>query len=163
VERHKPGFGYRHVLKQRDVAAFLRLLPDWSELSQGLNAVVLAPGEFDCDGWHVPGVVTICAWERGLWREVSSGWYAGHRELLERLEVPCDQTAEGSFLCKFKEASIRAYQLLHVLLHELGHHHDRMTTRSRKDSCRGECYAEEYAWRYEALIWDSYQESFGLY
>jgi hypothetical protein len=163
VERHKPGFGYRHVLKQSEVAAFIRLLPDWGELSKGLNAIVLAPGEFNCDGWYVPGVVAVCAWERAVWREITLRGYAEHRDLLDRLAVPCEQTEDGYFLCRFTEASIRAYQLLHVLLHELGHHHDRMTTRNRKDCGRGEDYAEEYALRYEKMIWDEYLKHFGLY
>ena len=33
VGRLKPGFGYRHVLRQQDVADFLRLLPDWGRLA----------------------------------------------------------------------------------------------------------------------------------
>jgi hypothetical protein len=49
------------------------------------------------------------------------------------------------------------------LLHELGHHHDRMTTRSRRVGCRGEGYAEGYAWEYERLVWDRYLATFGLY
>ena len=163
LERHKPGFGYRHVLKLRDVASFLRLLPDWSNLSQGLNAIVLAPGHRDYGGWHVPGVVTVCAWERELWREVDSHWYSAHSGLCERLEVPCEPIGGGHYRCRFTEASIRAYQLLHVLLHELGHHHDRMTTKVQKDSCRGEDFAERYALDYEQVIWDRYLQEFGLY
>ena len=64
---------------------------------------------------------------------------------------------------RWSEPSARAYQLLHILLHELGHHHDRMTTRSRPDRPpRGEPYAEAYAHRHEALIWERYLERFGL-
>jgi hypothetical protein len=162
LHRLKPGFGYRHVLKQKEVSAFLRLVPDWERLSEGLNAVVLAPGSFDCDGWHEPGVVAVCAWERELWRELTWKGYSRHRALFERLGVPCEQTKEGYYLCKFTEPAIRAYQLLHVLLHELGHHHDRMTTRSRLDTCRGEGYAEDYAWQLESLVWDRYLAAFGL-
>lgn len=164
LDRRKPGFGYRHVLKQRDLATFIDLLPEWQELSQGLNAVVLAPGQSDCDGWHVPGVVAVCAWERELWREeVHAGWYDEHRDLLDRLEVPCEETGDGYYLLRFTEASIRAYQLLHVLLHELGHHHDRMTTKSKRDACRGEGYAERYALEHEQQIWEKYLSVFGLY
>jgi hypothetical protein len=64
-------------------------------------------------------------------------------------------------MCKFNKKSIKAYQLLHVFLHELGHHHDMMTTRSRLESSRGESYAEEYALKYEKLIFDRYFEVFG--
>jgi len=43
-----------------------------------------------------------------------------------------------------------------VLVHELGHHHDRMTSPRRRDATRGERYAEEYARRYEQTIWSKY-------
>jgi hypothetical protein len=163
VQRLRPGFGYRHILRQKDVLAFVQLLPDWAELSQGLHALLLAPGQWNCDGWHRPGVVAVCAWERDLWRELTGQGYAQHRDLFERLEVPCEQTDDGYYLCRFTEPAVRAYQLLHVLLHELGHHHDRMTTRSRADACRGEGYAEAYAWEYEERVWDWYLKTFGLY
>lgn len=163
VQRLKPGLGYRHVLRQQDVAVFLRLLPDWGQLAEGLNAIVLAPGSWNCDGWYRPGVVALCAWERGLWRELTPDGYEQHRGLFERLEIPCEATADGYYLCKFTEPAVRAYQLLHVLLHELGHHHDRMTTRSRAEASRGEGYAEGYAWEYEQRVWDRYLDAFGLY
>jgi len=163
VQRLKPGFGYRHVLRQRDVTDFLRLLPDWERFSEGLNAVLLAPGNRRCDGWHRPGVVAVCAWERGLWREMTWEGYRQHRCLFDRLEVPCEPTGDGYVVCRFTEAAVRAYQLLHVLLHELGHHHDRMTTRSQADTCWGEGYAEGYAWEHERPVWDRYVAAFGLY
>jgi hypothetical protein len=48
-------------------------------------------------------------------------------------------------MVKWTENTARAYQLLYMFLHELGHHHDRMTTRSRRATARGEPYAESYA------------------
>jgi hypothetical protein len=63
---------------------------------------------------------------------------------------------------EWTESQARACQLLHVLLHELGHHHDRMTNRSKTRAARGEPYAERYALRYEAGIWDAYLQEFGL-
>jgi hypothetical protein len=163
VDRRKPGIGYRHVLKKQDIITFISILPDWNELSKGLNAIVLAPGEFNCQGWCDRGVVAVCAWERDLWGEVQSYWYQEHQDILERMEVPCQETDEGYYLLKWTEASVRAFQLLHVLLHELGHHHDRMTTRSRRAASRGERYAEQYARNYETLIWDRYVQVFSLY
>ena len=97
------------------------MLPDWDRLAVGLNAVVLAPGEFNVGGFHVPGVVAVCAWERDLWREITDDHYAKHREVFARLNVEIKETEFG-VLCKFDEPSARAYQLLHILLHELGHH-----------------------------------------
>ena len=161
IDRQRPGKGYRHVLMQRDIETFIGLLPEWAELSRGLNAIVLAPGERTTDGWHTPGVVGICAWEEDLWVD-----YAGMalskttRRSFDRLGVR-SHAVENGVMCEFTEAQARAYQLLHILLHELGHHHDRMTTKSKVRASRGEPYAEAYALRHEALIWERYQEAFG--
>ena len=65
-------------------------------------------------------------------------------------------------MLKWTESIARAWQLVHILLHELGHHHDRMTTRSRCRASRGEVYAERYALDYADRIWDRYINEFGL-
>ena len=65
-------------------------------------------------------------------------------------------------MCEFTESQARAYQLLHILLHELGHHHDRITTKSQVRASRGEPYAEAYALQHEALIWERYLDTFGI-
>ncbi len=160
IDRQRPGQGYRHVLMQRDVERFIRLLPDWAELSRGLRAIVLAPGERGTAGWHTPGVVGVCAWEVDLWIDYAVGHYEDHQAIFERLGVRSHKIENG-VMCEFTEDQARAYQLLHILLHELGHHHDRMTTKSKVRAARGEPYAESYALAYEARIWDRYQEEFG--
>ena len=160
IDRQRPGQGYRHVLMQRDVEAFIKLLPDWAELSRGLNAIVLAPGERNTNGWHTPGVVGVCAWEADLWIDYTTGHYEDHKDIFDRLGVRSHEIKNG-VMCEFTEDQARAYQLLHILLHELGHHHDRMTTKSKVRAARGEPYAEAYALAYEARIWARYQEEFG--
>jgi hypothetical protein len=160
IDRKRPGVGYRHVLTKRDIVQFIELLPNWQTLAVGLNAIVLASGEDGTDGYHAPGVVYVCAWEADLWREISPEYYADHRDILERLDVQCEEMENGWYLCKFSEAAVRGYQLLHILLHELGHHHDRMTSRLQQRARRGESYAEEYARHYEAVIWLRYLEVF---
>lgn len=162
VDRKRPGQGYKHILHKSDIYRFIELLPDWKNLAIGLNAIVLAPGSSTMDGYHVPGVVHVCAWEAEMWREYPSWYYEEHRDIFARLGVACEETVDGYFECRFDENAVRGYQLLHILLHELGHHHDRMTTRTRKESSRGEKYAEEYARDYEASIWQAYQKAFGL-
>lgn len=161
LDRERPGKGFRHLVRKDDLVGFISILPDWEELARGLDAVLLCEGGGSADGWYDRGIVAICAWERELWREIDRAWYLAHRELLERLNVPC--VGDGEWVeCRYTEASARAYQLLHVFLHELGHHHDRMTTKSQAESARGEGYAEQYAFRYERVIWDRYMEVFGL-
>jgi hypothetical protein len=165
IERKRPGAGFQHVLLQRDVRAFLGILPDWNEISQGLNAIILAPGEAETDGYHSPGVVHICAWEAGLWRETSFEHYHEHCEIWKRLGVVCEPRKDsfgGFMLCKWTQNTARAYQLLHILTHELGHHHDRITTQSQKRTARGESYAEAYALKYEKLVWDRFTRVFPL-
>jgi hypothetical protein len=47
------------------------------------------------------------------------------------------------------------------LVHELGHHHDRMTSRGR-DAARGEPYATAYARQARAKVWPDYVTRFRL-
>jgi len=162
IDRRRPGAGYRHVLKKRDVERFIRLLPDWEQLSIGLNVVVLAPGNLTCDGWHRPSVVAVCAWNIDQAIRVESWYYHAHKRIFKKLGVPCTKLGNGEFLCEFTGSTIRAYQLLHILLHELGHHHDRMTTKLQCRSSRGERFAERYALNYADRIWEDYLEEFGL-
>ena len=161
IYRERPGSGYRHLMRKNDMARFIQLLPDWDELSRGLRAIVLATGEPGLMGWHYPGVVAVCAWER----ELSGEWYNffvdEHREILDRLGVRCEPHSDRTQLCHFTQTSARGFQLMHILLHELGHHHDRMTTKSKLFASRGEAYAEEYALAYAGMIWDRYLAAFG--
>jgi hypothetical protein len=163
IDRQKPGFGFRHLLLKRDISKFIALLPDWDELSNGLNVIALAPGNSTLFGWHRPGIVGFCAWSRDLWHEVTVSFHEEHQDILDRLGVPFSETdGDYSFVWKFTVATARAFQLLHILLHELGHHHDRMSTRSQRRASRGENYAEQYARQYEHLIFDRYVAAFGL-
>ena len=162
IDRKRPGKGYRHLLRRRDVLDFIGILPDWDELFAGLDAIVLAPGSFYVYGYHTNGVVHVCAWDEDLWLALPRRGYELEREMLGRLGVPCEQRAED-VLCMFNEETARAHQLLGTLLHELGHHHDRMSTRGRARPCRGEPYADEYARTYAERIWVSYQNVFGVF
>jgi hypothetical protein len=161
VDRRRPGAGYRHLLKQRDIEEFIAILPQWDELSVGLNAIVLAPGEDDAMGWHEPGVVAVCGWNEELWwADTIPEFVHDHREILELLGVIVERQDER-LVTKWREEQARGFQLLHVLLHELGHHHDRMTTRSQRGAARGEAFAEEYARLHEARIRNEYLRRVG--
>lgn len=161
IQRERAGPLHRHVLLKRDIEQFITVLPQWKELAVGLNAVFLAAGDDGADGWHRPGVVAICAWPRKLWIETPECYYKEHRDIFDRLMVPCVKK-DREWVCQFNENQVRAYQLLHIFLHELGHHHDRMTTKSKVRSSRGEGFAEKYARENERLIWDRYLRVFPL-
>ncbi|MBI5864425.1 MAG: hypothetical protein HZB38_07955 [Planctomycetes bacterium] len=162
IYRERPGTDHRHLLLQRDIVRFVRLLPDWDELARGLNAVVLAHEEPGAMGWYQPGIVAICAWPRELWIDHDPDFVEAHRGIYDRLGISCQRLARWGFRVKYTESAARAFQLLHIFLHELGHHHDRITTRSGRDAARGESYAERYALQYESVIFDRYFDEFGL-
>jgi len=161
IDRLRPGEGFRHYLRKDDVRKFISLLPDWEELCIGLDAIVLAEGG-DTMGWCWDGVVAVCAWERNLVSDWDTDFVDEHRAILDRLNVDTSavDNEPDTTECIFTESSIRGFQLMHVLLHELGHHHDRMTTGSQRTAARGEPYAETYALRYADQLWDSYFRAF---
>ena len=162
IDKEKPGSGYKHVLSKRDILDFIEIVPEWDALSCGLNAVLLAAGEKGVDGWHNPaGIIGLCAWDRGMWRKASAGYYEEHAALFDRIGVPCERVG-NQFLCKFSVSSARAYMLLHVFLHELGHHWDMMTTAKQAHPARGEGFAEDWALAHEAALWGAYLDKFGL-
>lgn len=161
IVRQRPGDGYRHLLRVADVQAFVELIPGWPELSRGLRAVLLTEGDPECFGWHTPGFVALCAWPRALWVGVNSSFYGVERPLLERLGVECVGDGDGGVECRFTEAQAKAWQLLSTLLHELGHHRDRMTTAPRLRTARGEPYAEGFARELAETMFERYVERFG--
>lgn len=159
IDRRNPGRGCRHVVIKDDVRRFVKLLPDWDELQIGLNAIVLDHGHQPCLGWHVPGVVALCAWDKPLdWEECYPHFFDEHHEIFDKLGIPVERGEK--IAVRFTPAAARAFALIHVLVHELGHHHDRMTTRSRRQVARGEPYAEAYARRHEDEILARYRREF---
>ncbi|QDU59150.1 hypothetical protein [Aeoliella mucimassa] len=162
IDRLRPGEGFKHYLTIADVRQFIELLPDWQELSEGLDAIILDEGG-DCMGWHWDGTVAVCAWERELLADWDNDFVKEHAVILDRLGVPREPNPDDSrgTWCHFTESTIKGFQLMHILLHELGHHHDRMSTRSQRGSARGESYAESYALKYADSLWESYFRVFG--
>jgi hypothetical protein len=160
--KEKPGAGYRHLIRKHDLYRFVTMLPEWDELSKGINAVVLAPGRSGLLGWCTPGIVAIAAWVRDIEWEDSDEWFCReHEGILGKLDIPFEE-GETSWRVAFTESSARAFQLIHVFIHELGHHHDRMATRSKRHAARGEPFAEQYARRHEDTIIQRYRNEFDL-
>jgi hypothetical protein len=161
IARERPAPGFRHVLMRRDVVRFLELLEDWDELAEGLEGIRLAGGDPDCFGWYEPGLVVLGAWPRTSAIILDEAWVEESRPVLERLEVPIESLGGGRRRLEFDERSARGFLLLDVLLHELGHHHDRMHTRSQYECSRGEPYAMDYAERRTEELWERYVDAFG--
>ena len=161
IDRLRPGDGFKHYLIIDDVRRFIALLPDWNQLSVGLDAIVLDKGG-DGMGWHWDGVVAVCAWERHHTLDWDRCFVDDHAALLDRLGVHREPSKNGTdrIWCYFDDASIKGFQLMHILLHELGHHHDRMTTKSKRKAARGESFAETYALKYADRLWADYFQEF---
>lgn len=181
LERRTPGDGARHLITIRQLRAFLALLPDWEEVAIGLDAIVLDTYEAldGSMGWYGDGVVAVCAWEHDVWWDiVEQHFLDAHRPVLDLLDVERRQLAreevdellgpiahrfnDRMFELRWTEGQARAFQLLHILPHELGHHHDRITTRSKRRIARGERYAETYANRVMHEVWPAYIRAFNL-
>ena len=119
IDRQRPGPGYRHLITQKQLHQFIELLPDWEELSRGLDAVILAPGEENLLGWYRPRRVAVCAWEKNFKKEWHVDFIREHAAILERLGVEPEPIYDSAFaeqfdrpdpcyeLCKFTETSTR--------------------------------------------------------
>ena len=162
IRREFPGKGFHHFLTRTQISNFICMLPQYPDIIKGLDYILLARGECGCDGWYDGKVIAINAWEQGCWRSLPADYYAEHREILVRLRDEAIKNGQN-YLCKFNPSNIRAFQLLHVFLHELGHHYDKMSTRLQRAVSRGEGFAEHYASCYERLIWDGYTERIMLF
>lgn len=160
IDIEDPGKGYKHFLKKRDIKLFLDILPNREEIDVEFDAVFLARGESRADGWYVNGVIAICAWEKEMVQKYNLDYFNAHKKVFDRLEVKY-LIKKDYVICDFTENQIKAYLMLHIFLHELGHHHDRINTKSRVIA-RGEDYAENYAFKYEEIIWNRYFELFPL-
>jgi hypothetical protein len=80
-------------------------------------------------------------------------------EVFDRLGVSHDRQ-EHAVMCRFTDAQARAFTLLHVFVHELGHHYDR-THQKHLGSTKVEDYAERFATsRFEELF-PAYARVFG--
>ena len=149
LDRESPGRGFRHVVSKRDVQTFIDVIPDFHRLCQRLERIVLACPNSGDDGAYEfyhreeTGAIFLNAWPEDLWIELNTGYFDAHKEIFLRLGVSHDR-AEKTVMCRFAEAQARAFTLLHVFMHELGHHHDRLHQKHR-DSTRGEDYAERFA------------------
>jgi len=164
LDQQSPGRGFKHVLSKRDVQAFIDLIPEWSTLSQRLERIVLSRPD-PADGWYAfyhreeTGAIFLAAWNKDLWVELPAEYFKEHEEIFARLGVAHDRQVSG-VTCRFTEAQARAFMLLHVFMHELGHHHDYMHQKHR-GTTKGEDYAERFANSRFDQLYPAYVRVFG--
>lgn len=165
LDRQSPGRGFRHVVSKRDVQTFVEIIPGWDRLCERLERIVLARAD-DADGWHQfywrqeTGAIFLCAWRDDLWIELTLGYFDAHQHIFKKLGVSFDPPKDDAVMCRFTEPQARAYVLLHVFLHELGHHHDRIHQK-HLNARKGEDYAENFANSRLEQLWPEYVRVFG--
>ena len=166
LARESPARGCRHINTKRDERLFTSIIPDWPALSAGIESIILTSSGHDHEGLYEyflrenTGSIRIPAWHGDLWSVVSTAYFEEHRAILGKLGVASERQDDG-IQCRFTPSQARAFLLLHVFLHELGHHVDRMQSKSQRSSRRGEPFAERYANELALVLWPDYVRVFG--
>jgi hypothetical protein len=148
-DRESPGRGFRHVVSRRDVQAFMDMVSDWDRISHRLERVVLAAKDSGLDGQYAfyhreeSGAIFLHAWNEDLWVELKHEYFDAHRKIFEKLGVSFD-CRDREVFCRFTAPQARALMLLHVFMHELGHHYA-YTRQKHRSSTKGEDFAEIFA------------------
>jgi hypothetical protein len=166
LARESPAKGCRHVVTKRDIRLLTGIIPDWHSLADGLESIILTSSGYDHDGRYQifhrekTASIQIPAWEGDLWQVFTEEYFREHSGILELLGVATEPHQDGTE-CRFTLEQVKAFLLLHVFLHELGHHVDRMASKAQRESRRGEHFAEKYANELCSVIWPNYVRVFG--
>ena len=165
LDRESPGRGFRHVVSKRDVQSFIDIVPSWDRFSERLERIVLAAPGDNCDGAYEffhreeTGSIYLHAWREDLWIDLTVPYFDYHQHIFDRFSVSYDRQ-EDCVTCRFTEAQAQAFMLLHIFMHELGHHYDRIHQK-HLDSSKGEDYAERFATSRFDQLFPSFVQVFG--
>lgn len=165
IEKFPAGRGFRHVVSPTQLAAFIELIPDWGDHSHRLKRICLIGGSDDYFGYHAryrqvnSAMIALSAWSKKMWMPLSLGFFREHRDIFDALGVGY-QLGLTAANCRFTVAQARAFTLLHVFMHELGHHRDWLRRRGVKLPGKEE-YAETFARRHFDLLLPAYKTRFG--
>ncbi|VGO16532.1 hypothetical protein PDESU_05123 [Pontiella desulfatans] len=166
ISRNTAWRGYRHVVTKRDVHDFLEIVPDWEHGHHGVECIHLSGGSKEVWGSYKyfydtrTGIIILPAWHKEFWFDINAWYFEKNRYIFEKLRLSYDRNGDD-YHCRFTTKKAKAFMLLHVFLHELGHHLDRMNTKARKEPVRGEEFADQYADQTCERIWDAYCDRFG--
>ena len=166
VDRKRAGKGYRHVLKKKDIHDFTDIIPNWEVICEGIESVILDTGDEFIDGlyrhysYEDTGVIWLSAWREDLWVEFNDVYFNQHKWHFDMLGVVYEKKEE-LWNCHFTEAQAKGFMLLHIFLHELGHHVDKLRSKKKNIISGGEEFAENYANQTLTEIWPDYCAKFG--
>jgi hypothetical protein len=165
LDRESPGQGFRHVVSKRDVKAFIDIVPEWDRFSERLERILLAAPSDGYDGLYEffhreeTGAIYLHAWREDLWTDLTLSYFDCHRDIFDKLGVSYERQ-EDCVTCRFTAAQARAFMLLHIFMHELGHHYDRIHQK-HLGSSKGEDYAVRFATSRFEQLFPAYVRVFG--
>jgi hypothetical protein len=166
VDRKRAGKGYRHVIKKKDIHDFTDIIPDWEVICEGIESIILGAGDEFLDGlyrhynYEDTGIIWLSAWHENLWVEFNDAYFKQHQWHFDMLGVVYEKKVE-EWSCHFTETQAKGFMLLHIFLHELGHHVDKLRSRKKNIIRGGEEFAENYANQTLVEIWPDYCAKFG--
>ena len=167
IDRESPARGCRHVVTKRDIRDFISIIPNWAKLSEGIQGILLSSGSGDYEGLYEhfhresTGIIELSAWEGDLWAILGEDYFFEHRHIFDMLGVAYEEVKTG-WECRFTLTQAKAFMLLHVFMHELGHHVDRMRTKNKKVMKGGHEFAERCANEWLDRLWPEYISKFGV-
>ncbi len=180
VDRERPGKGYTHVLKKKDIHDFIDIIPEWHKYSEGIESIVIARGEECLYGvyrhysYEDTGIIYLCAWEEDMWVDISEDFFHKHTWIFDNFGLTYekkqkkDPSGRGKYTewgCYFTESQAKAFMLLNTFLHELGHHIQQFNHQNdelMKLNQESEPFAEDFAKKMFQQIWPAYVKRFGL-
>lgn len=167
VHRRSPGRQRYHPASPDDVRRFVQLIPGWQRVADDLDGVLLcgpwSAEYYDTEGLYGQHGIVLFSWPKD---PRLSMWYAFTRHVPDTIRYLGlkERKRDRSFQSLWTPAQARAYVLLFVLLHEIGHHVDWVMSRDvhrRRRAGRGEPFAEDWAAEYRHRMWDDYVSAFG--
>ncbi len=157
VQRMRPAKGFYHAVTPTEVRRFVALIPDWNDAFSGVKAVILTPGDDECYGrYNNAGVVKLDAWPKD-----EDAYVPPRKEWLIRAMGIEEPHGDIGWFLRLSRDQVRCFLLLGTFLHELGHHLDRISTRSQADASNGEPFAITYEHRRQQELWPAYCREFG--
>lgn len=150
---------FRHLVSEQDLRKFIALIPDWKQHSAGLKGIVLGDGDDNCYGWSDVDFICIHAWDSDITQVFNEQAFLEDKASLDRLMITHSHDVDG-YTIEFTTKSAQAYLLTNVLLHELGHHVDRMRSKAQTYATGGEKFAQDFADRVAEQMWPKFSRAF---
>jgi len=164
VVRKPPGRQRYHPAGAEEIERFVGLIPSWEEISCDLDGVMLcAPWQEeypDTEGLYGEHAIILFSWPRQPEERFRHSFTRQLPEVAGRLSLR-ERRKDRDYAVTWSPSQARAYVLLFVLLHEIGHHVDWLLCRRGRYARRGESFAEDWAADCRQRIWDCFLQAFG--